>query len=239
MRGAGSSALAALVMTVAATAPGAGAANGDGSQRAGGHEPISWAHPAERAPIRRNPAAKSKAIVSTQLRTEGGFSEVYLVIGTRKDAKGHVWHKVRIPMRPNGRKGWVRRSSLGPLYPVHARLVIDRSDLDATLYKKGRKVWKAPVGIGASRTPTPKGRFWIREKFKVSASGGLYGPRAFGTSAYSVLSEWPKGGVIGIHGTDQPSLVPGRPSHGCIRIKNDDIKKLYKRMGIGTPVRIK
>ncbi len=237
MREVVSTALLALALT---TALGVAEACASGGGHKGGHGAATyWAHPAERAPVRHRPAASSRSIVSTHLRTEDGFSEVYLVIGTRRDAQGHVWHKIRIPMRPNGRKGWVRHSALGPLYPVHARLVIDRSDLRASLYKDGRRVWKAPVGLGKSSTPTPEGDFWIREKFKTSSSGGTYGPMAFGTSAYSVLSEWPNGGVIGIHGTDQPSLIPGRPSHGCIRLKNDDIKKLYKRMGIGTPVRIK
>ena len=61
---------------------------------------------------------------------------------------------------------------------------------------------------------------------------------AFGTSAYSKLSDWPGGGVVGIHGTNEPGLIPGRPSHGCIRVRNRDIVRLGRLMPIGTPVRI-
>ncbi|MGH3993666.1 MAG: L,D-transpeptidase, partial [Pseudonocardiaceae bacterium] len=85
---------------------------------------------------------------------------------------------------------------------------------------------------------SPPGRFWIREKFKVKNPGGPYGPRAFGTSDYSRLSDWPGGGVIGIHGTNAPYLIPGRPSHGCIRVPNHAIARLYRLMPIGTPMRI-
>jgi len=53
-----------------------------------------------------------------------------------------------------------------------------------------------------------------------------------------VLSDWPGGGVVGIHGTNQPQLIPGRPSHGCIRVPNAAIKRLWQLMPIGTPVRI-
>jgi lipoprotein-anchoring transpeptidase ErfK/SrfK len=61
-----------------------------------------------------------------------------------------------------------------------------------------------------------------------------------GTAAYSgVLTDWPGGGVIGIHGTNQPGLIPGRPSHGCIRMRNRDIKRLYALTPVGTPLRIK
>lgn len=199
-----------------------------------------WAHPEERAPIRRMPEAGSKQIVSTHFLTEDGFPEVYLVLRSWRDSEGGpTWLEVRIPMRPNGRTGWVRDSALGPLYRVRTRLVVDRSEQHASLYKSGRQIWSAPVGIGAPSTPTPAGNFWIREKFKVSDSSSLYGPVAFGTSNYSVLSEWPGGGVIGIHGTDEPSLIPGRPSHGCIRVKNSAIRQLYRLMPIGTPVLIR
>ena len=64
----------------------------------------------------------------------------------------------------------------------------------------------------------------------------IYGPWAFGTAAYSTLSDWPGGGVVGIHGTDQPGLLPGRVSHGCIRVPNWNIEKLKRLMPVGTPV---
>ncbi len=61
---------------------------------------------------------------------------------------------------------------------------------------------------------------------------------AFGTSAMSVLSDWPAGGVIGIHGTDQPELIPGYISHGCIRLRNRDVLRLGRLMQVGTPLTI-
>jgi hypothetical protein len=199
-----------------------------------------WAHPVnERAPIRSRPSARARQIVRTHRLTEDGFPEVYLVLRSWSNSKGRTWLKVRIPMRPNGRKGWVRDSALGPLYHVRTRLVVNRSRLRATLYRRGHEVWSAPVGIGAPSTPTPAGHFWIREKFKTPGPGGLYGPVAFGTSDYSVLSDWPGGGVIGIHGTNQPSLIPGRPSHGCIRVQNQAVARLWRHMPIGTPLRIR
>lgn len=142
-------------------------------------------------------------------------------------------------MRPNGRVGWVRSFVLGPIYRVHTKLIVNRSRGIAVLYDHGRRVWRAPTGTGAPGTPTPHGRYWIREKFRTDDPGGLYGPLAFGTSNYSVLSDWPGGGVIGIHGTDQPGLIPGRPSHGCIRLRNGAIRRLWKLAPVGTPILIR
>jgi lipoprotein-anchoring transpeptidase ErfK/SrfK len=50
------------------------------------------------------------------------------------------------------------------------------------------------------------------------------------------VTDWPAGGYVGIHGTDRPDLLPGRVSHGCIRLRNPDILRLAKEMPIGTPV---
>jgi hypothetical protein len=198
-----------------------------------------WAHPERIAPVRRLPSPTSRQVARTHYDTEDGFPEVYQVLRRLTHEGGQTWLQIRVPMRPNGRTGWVRDSALGPLNPVATRLLVERGRLRATLYRSGRRVWQSPIGVGATSTPTPGGRFWIREKFNVADSGGPYGPRAFGTSAYSVLSDWPGGGVIGIHGTNEPYLIPGRPSHGCIRIPNPAIIRLAELMPIGTPVRIR
>jgi lipoprotein-anchoring transpeptidase ErfK/SrfK len=61
-----------------------------------------------------------------------------------------------------------------------------------------------------------------------------------GTAAYSsTLTDWPNGGIVGLHGTGEPGLIPGRPSHGCVRLRNRDIERLYKLTPVGTPLLIK
>lgn len=45
--------------------------------------------------------------------------------------------------------------------------------------------------------------------------------------------------MIGIHGTNEPGLIPGRISHGCIRVPNPEMAKLRRLMHLGTPVRIR
>ena len=68
----------------------------------------------------------------------------------------------------------------------------------------------------------------------------MYGPYAFGLSARSaVLTDWPGGGFIGIHGTNAPGLIPGGISHGCIRMRNGDITRLNRLVSAGTPVSVR
>ena len=197
-----------------------------------------WAHPDRGWSIRREPAFDSRRLARLRMSTENGLPEVYVALRSRRDGRGRLWIQVRIPARPNGQTGWVRRPALGTLRVVTTFLEIDKSDSRATLRRSGRRVWSAPIGHGAPGTATPSGQFYIRERVPNLQGDPLYGPFAFGTSAYSTLSDWPAGGVVGIHGTNQPWLIPGRPSHGCVRIANPAIIRLARLMPIGTPVRI-
>ena len=196
-----------------------------------------WGHAQATAKIFLSPQASSRAVARLRFFTEDRLPEVYLVLAARRDAAGRNWLQIRVPRRPNGTVGWVLDEMLSSsLYIVRTALVIDRKGLRATLFKSGKQIWSSRVGIGKSGTPTPRGQFWIRERLK--GLGGTYGPWAFGTSAYSNLSDWPGGGVVGIHGTNQPGLIPGRPSHGCVRVPNAKIRQLARLMPIGTPVSI-
>jgi lipoprotein-anchoring transpeptidase ErfK/SrfK len=141
-------------------------------------------------------------------------------------------------MLPNGSVGWVLRKALGNLYTVRTHLYVDRERFTATLKRDGRTIFTARVGVGRPSTPTPRGQFYVRDE--LSGFGDpFYGPIVFGTNGRSaVLTEWPDGGFIGIHGTDRPGILPGAVSHGCIRMVNRDIRRLAKLMPIGTPLTI-
>lgn len=197
-----------------------------------------WASTADVQPVFSRPSGQAQRIARLRLLTEDRFPEVYVVLASWKNEAGNTWLKIRVPMRPNGRTGWVRESALGALHTVHTRIVVNRHTLRVTLYENGHKRFSARIGVGKASTPTPAGHFWIREKFHV-AGATIYGPAAIGTSAYApTLSDWPGGGVVGLHGTNEPGLIPGRPSHGCIRLRNRDILTLYRLAPKGTPVDI-
>ena len=233
-------AVCAGAVVAAAAAPAAGAAlRPHNSQRLSNERTLTrWASPVRNAVIRSSASGHAHGVARLHAFTEDGFPEVYVALRSRL-AGGRLWIRVRIPKRPNGRSGWVPRNALGPLHAVTTALRIDKRRSRATLLRRGRVVWHSRIGHGAPGTPTPSGRFYIRERLDNHGGDPTYGPWAFGTSAYSRLSDWPGGGVIGIHGTDQPWLIPGRPSHGCIRIPNPAIRRLARLMPVGTPVRIR
>jgi hypothetical protein len=192
------------------------------------------------AAVRRRPTLDADRLASTRLYTEDGFSEIYLALRTHWDPTGREWVKIRIPGRPNGRVGWVRRDALGSWRLTHRLIEVDRRHLRLTLLRNGRRVWSAPVGIGKPGTPTPGGHFWIRERFKIASPRSGYYPYAFGTADYSTLSDWPGGGIVGIHGPYYaPSAIPGRISHGCIRLGVRADAWLARHITVGVPLRVR
>lgn len=187
-------------------------------------------------PIRATPGNSSARVGTLHFQTPDGFLQSYLLLRERATSSGW-WVQLRVPGRPNGRTGWIPRGALDSFNHSNMQIVVDRPARKLTLYRAGRVIYRAPVGVGKPSTPTPPGHFWITEAF--ASTDPFYGPWAFATSDYSTLSEWPGGGIVGLHGTNEPSLVPGDPSHGCIRLHNSDILHLSSLVGIGTPLLVK
>ncbi len=246
----------ALGIGALAIGPGASAALADPHPSASGATPAPsvialsnnarvsyWAYPQVGAIVRAAPSVHARAVGRLRFLTADGLGQAQIYTASREERvpkTGVKWTDVSLPQRPNGTTGWVTASALGPLHVVYGLLVIDRSRLRATLYdRNGHPIWSAPIGIGRPSLPTPPGHFYVLEKLR-AIGGTTYGPFAFATSAYApTLTDWPGGGVVGIHGTNQPQLIPGDPSHGCIRLRNSDITTLWHLLKIGTPIDIK
>jgi lipoprotein-anchoring transpeptidase ErfK/SrfK len=197
-----------------------------------------WA-PVLRAALARAAPSRAAAVVApVPDRTPEGTRNLVAVVGRRAGRRGGRWVLVRLAVLPNGTTGWLPRRALGGYGTVSTRLRVDVRRLRATLYRDGRAVLRVPVAVGMPGWATPRGEFYVRNRLTRYRSAE-YGPVAFGTSARSpTATDWPAGGFVGIHGTDRPDLVPGRVSHGCIRMRNADILALARLMPIGTPVSV-
>ncbi len=192
----------------------------------------------QRVAALREPRTGSPKVATLSTRTAEGTDAVVLALEEREDESGLPWVRVRLPVLPHDATGWVPRQALGPYKTIRTRLVLDRTRLRANLVRRGKIVFRAPIGIGKVKWPTPRGNFFVRNKL-TNFDNPFYGPVAFGTSARSsVLTDWPGGGFVGIHGTNRPNLLPGRVSHGCVRLRNRDIVRLAQLMPVGTPIQI-
>ena len=135
--------------------------------------------------------------------------------------------------------GWVRAEDVEVL-PVRTRIVVDLSDRRVTLYRSGRRVLTTQAAIGSSATPTPTGSYYVNQRLVPADPTGPFGPGAIGISAFSeVLTGWTQGGPIAIHGTNRPDLIGQAVSNGCIRVRNDVLRRLFAAAISGTPVLVR
>jgi hypothetical protein len=198
-----------------------------------------WTTVVAPALVRARPARSAKTIAFVSSRTPERTSNIVVVAGPARNHGGGLWVPVRVSALPENVTGWVPRRVLGSYHFVTTRLVIDLDRFSAVLVRGNRAIFSARIGIGKPSSPTPRGLFYVRSKLW-SLRSPFYGPLAFGTSARSrVLTDWPGGGFVGIHGTSEPELIPGRVSHGCIRLRNEDILELGRLMPVGTPLTIR
>ena len=203
-----------------------------------GSETYRWAFVRHRTAARTGPSRSARAITPITFRTPELYRNAIQVLDQVTYKGGKTWVRIRLAVLPNGTTGWVPRGALAVFQKVHTRMVISERALRATLYRHGRPIFSARVGVGQPQWPTPRGEFYIREKLS-GYYAPAYGPRAFGLNAKSAtLTDWPGGGFVGIHGTNAPQILPGRVSHGCVRMRNPAILRLFRLMPLGTPVSI-
>jgi L,D-transpeptidase ErfK/SrfK len=130
-------------------------------------------------------------------------------------------------------------SSAVPSRP-HRQILVSIPDRKLAVIERGKVIHTFPVSVGASVSPSPTGEFRII--YRISnptyyhpgvvippGSENPIGPRWIGLS---------KSGY-GIHGTNQPDSIGHAASHGCIRLRNRDIKQLFEMVRVGDVVEIR
>jgi lipoprotein-anchoring transpeptidase ErfK/SrfK len=185
--------------------------------------------------VRVQPDPSSRTLkIFQQFRSDYRFQVVYAVEATT-GTDGRTWFHVSIPMRPNGTLGWIPAASVS-LAPVHTSIDIHRASRRIDVYRFGKLVLRAKVAVGAPGRETPLGDFYVTARFV--PDDPFLGVFALETSAYSKLTEWPGGGVVGIHGTDLPQLIGQAVSHGCVRVLNSTARALQRLAPLGASITI-
>lgn len=190
-----------------------------------------------RVMAREQPTPDAPAVAAFDRVNAQGATQVFPLLD-RATRSGRTWYRVRLPMRPNGTTGWIPSAAV-QLGRTGYRIRIDLSAFHLTLFEGCERIDRFRIGIGTRDTPTPRGTFYLNSLLEPPDPDSVYGALAFGLSAYShVITDWEGGGIIGLHGTNDPSSIGRQVSHGCIRMTNDAIRYLARTVPLGTPVEI-
>ncbi|HET9260932.1 MAG TPA: L,D-transpeptidase [Acidimicrobiia bacterium] len=162
------------------------------------------------------------------------------VLGVVTEPTSDGWVEVMLPMRPNGSTGWARADDLS-FYIADSRIVVELGARRLTYLVDDVPVLETEVGVGSVHNETPVGEFFVTDSVTLTNPNSPWGPHALGLSARSNdITEFNGGdGIIGIHGTNNPSSIGGNISLGCVRLPNDMITELHGMVPIGTRVEIK
>jgi lipoprotein-anchoring transpeptidase ErfK/SrfK len=188
--------------------------------------------------VARERPRETAAPVARFLRTNAhGAQQVFPILRDRfRD--GRLWHEVMLPVRPNGTTGWIPANAV-TLRRTDYRIEVDLEAFRLRLFERCDELATYRIGVGTEDTPTPRGTFFLNSLLEPPQPGTVYGAFAFGLSAYSeVITDWEGGGIVGLHGTNDPSSLGGPVSHGCIRMENRAIRFLARTVPLGTPVAI-
>jgi lipoprotein-anchoring transpeptidase ErfK/SrfK len=117
------------------------------------------------------------------------------------------------------------------------RIVVSFPDRKLALLEGDRITKIYDVAVGAPDSPSPSGEFQIAQRLENPTyykPGVVIGPGENNPLGPRWIGLNVKG--FGIHGTNQPNSIGKNASHGCIRLRNSDIKDLFARVQVGDHV---
>jgi lipoprotein-anchoring transpeptidase ErfK/SrfK len=182
------------------------------------------------ATLYKEPGGRARIHLSK--RTEWGSTRVFGVVLRRGD-----WVAVQAPELDNGELAWLptNRARLDCVaWSLHAdlsrRMLYVRHD--------GKVVRKFQIAIGRKGNTTPRGRFSVTDKLRVTDPGSPYGCCVLALSGHQnrLPPEWPGGDRLAIHATKELSSIGKPASLGCMRITSVQARWLIKAIPPGAPV---
>jgi hypothetical protein len=165
-------------------------------------------------------------------KTEWGSNRVLGVVLRRGD-----WIAVQAPELGNGELAWMpaNRARLDCVtWSIHA----DLSRRMLYVRRDGQVVRKFRIAIGRRGNPTPKGRFSVTDKLRVTDSGSPYGCCVLALSGHQTRlpAAWPGGDRLAVHATKELSSIGKPASLGCMRITSMQARWLIKTIPLGAPL---
>ena len=181
----------------------------------------------------REPGGRKRIKITA--KTEWGSPRVLGVLEQRGD-----WLGVQAAELRNGEVAWVRRQD-ARVDCVSWSLHADLSKRVLFVRRDGRTVRKMRVAIGRKSNPTPKGRFTVTDKLRVTDRNSPYGCCVLALSGHQtdLPDYWPGGDRLAVHATSDESSIGQRVSLGCLRAQSGRARWLIETVPLGAPIFIR
>ena len=190
----------------------------------------STAYAAARSTLYTEPGGRVR--IRLPARTEWGSPRVFGVVRHRGD-----WVAVQAPELGNGEVAWMPAN--------RARIDCVRWSMRADLSRRrlyvehnGKTVRRFTIAIGRKGNPTPKGRFSVTDKLRVTDRSSPYGCCVLALTGHQTRlpASWPGGDRLAVHATKELSTL-GRPaSLGCMRVTSAQARWLIRTIPLGAPI---
>ena len=252
-RAASAAALAGLVLSLAAC-------GGEGLSASGAQRPTTVPPPLTAVPAKSKPrpldlsssvpgtgtltayVARTKVLRARpggrrlelmKRRTEWRSPRVVTVVRRRGN-----WLGVLAPELRNNRVGWIDGRHDVRLFRTPWSIVADVSRRTVTVRHEDRVVLRTLVAVGRPAAPTPRGRFAVTDKLTTGSDNGSYGCCVLALTGHQPLipQGWGGGDRIAIHATPSAETIGHAASTGCIRTTNAVMRRLIRRVPLGTRV---
>ncbi|MEA5577383.1 L,D-transpeptidase [Anabaena sp. UHCC 0451] len=140
--------------------------------------------------------------------------------------------------------GVAEAKSVQGLGSTQSHLVVDLSDRRVYVYNYNQVIASYPIAIGKKGWETPTGNFQVIHKeyhpiWKHPITGQIFEAGTDSPLGDRWIGFWSDGrNEIGFHGTPNTDLIGAAVSHGCLRMRNSDVKMLYEQVSLNTTVTV-
>jgi L,D-transpeptidase catalytic domain len=188
------------------------------------------AHAHGRTAIYRKPGGKP--FTKLAARTEWGTPRVLGVIERDGD-----WLAIQAPELANEEIAWMRAAD-ARVDCVRWSLHVDLSRRMLHVRQDGHTERSFTVGIGRRGNPTPRGRFSVTDKLRVTDVDSPYGCCVIALTGHQTRlpASWPGGDRLAVHATTDLTSI-GRPATlGCMRVRTGEARWLIDTIPVGAPI---
>jgi hypothetical protein len=186
-----------------------------------------------RSTLYRAPGGRRRVRVAA--KTEWGSPRVFGVLRRKRD-----WLAVQASELDNGELAWLpARNAISSC--VRWSLHADLSKRRLVVRENGRTRRAITVAVGRPGHDTPRGRFSVTDKLRVTATGSPYGCCVLALTGHqtNLPPGWPGGDRLAVHSTNDLASIGQPASLGCLRAGRSEATWLIETIPLGTPIYIR